>query len=142
MLDTDSEIIQSMNTKLQVNNFPETHTKEEIRKICGVFGNVKSIDLIKDTLTGQFKGSIHVEYTSEIEAKRAHSSMMGFKIDENVLFVKKLTTITAPNQGGMEGEMFKALIEDKPTECLMIKNIVSLEEIESRIDYKELEFDV
>lgn len=86
-----------MNTKLQVNNFPETHSKEEIRKICAVFGKVKSIDLIKDTLTGQFKGSIHVEYTSEIEAKRAHSSMMGFKIDENVLFVKKLTTITAPN---------------------------------------------
>jgi hypothetical protein len=38
--------------------------------------------------------------------------------------------------------MFKQLIEDKPTCCLCLKNIVVQSEIESRIDYKELEFDV
>jgi len=34
------------------------------------------------------------------------------------------------------------LIEDKPTCCICLKNVVMLSEIESRIDYKELEFDI
>ena len=41
-----------------------------------------------------------------------------------------------------DGEMLKQLIEDKPTTCLCLKNIVKKSEIEHRIDYKELEFDV
>jgi hypothetical protein len=46
------------------------------------------------------------------------------------------------NLQSADGEMFKLLIEDKPTTCLCLQNIVKSEEIESRIDYKELEFDV
>ena len=38
--------------------------------------------------------------------------------------------------------MFKQLIEDKPATCLCLKNVVVTSEIESRFDYKELEFDV
>lgn len=34
------------------------------------------------------------------------------------------------------------MIEDKPTPCLILKNVVKLEEIESRDDYKELEGDI
>ena len=41
-----------------------------------------------------------------------------------------------------DGEIFKALIEDTPTPCLCLKNLVKAEEIDSRIEYKELEFDV
>ena len=33
-------------------------------------------------------------------------------------------------------------MEDKPTSCLILKNVVKLEEIESRDDYKELELDI
>ena len=82
-----------------------------------------------------------MEFTTESEAKAAHSSMMGLKIEDQVLYVKKLTSISAPTQEG-SGEVFKALIEDKPTKCLCLKNVVSLDEIEERIDYKELEFDI
>ena len=67
--------------------------------------------------------------------------MMGLKIEDLVLHVKKITSISAPTQDG-NGEVFKALIEDKPTKCLCLKNIVNLDEIEERIDYKELEFDI
>ena len=73
-----------------------------------------------------------------MEAKSASGSMMGFKIDDSVLFVKKLTTISAPSTS-LEGEVFKSLIEDKPTSCLILKNVVKLEEIDGREDYKELE---
>lgn len=122
-------------------NFPDTHSLSMIQKICEVFGNVKNIDIIKDPMTSEFKGTVHVEFQSEAEAKHAHSSMMGLKIEDQILYVKKITSISAPTQDGT-GEVFKALIEDKPTLCLCLKNLVSLEEIEERMDYKELEFDV
>jgi splicing factor U2AF 65 kDa subunit len=73
--------IQALNTKLHVSNFPPTHTKEMIYKICEVFGKVKTLDLLKDPATGEFKGQIHVEYNDEIDAKKAHTGLMGFKMD-------------------------------------------------------------
>ena len=83
-----------------------------------------------------------MEYDNEMEAKRAFTGMMGFKVAEgSVLFVKRLTTISAPATQ-IEGEVFKALIEDKPTECLILKNCLSLEEMTERDDYKELEIAV
>jgi RNA recognition motif-containing protein len=131
----------SMNNKLEISNFPEEHTIDMIEEICKIFGKVKQIDMIKDPNTSRFKGIVHVEYSSEGEAKYAFSSMMGLKIEENRLFVKKITSISAPTQDG-NGEMFKALIEDKPTSCLQLRNVLQIEEIEERMDYKELEFDV
>ena len=133
--------MSSLNTKLEIVNFPITHSLSMIQKICEVFGTVKNIDLIKDPLTSEFKGTVHVEFTTESEAKAAHSSMIGLRIEDQVLYVKKLTSISAPTQEG-SGEVFKALIEDKPTKCLCLKNVVNLDEIEERIDYKELEFDI
>lgn len=43
---------------------------------------MKHIDIIKDPLTSKFKGTVHIEFSNEIEAKKAHSSMMGLKIEE------------------------------------------------------------
>lgn len=73
-----------------------------------------------------------------MDAKKGFNGMMGLKIGENVLFVKRLTTISAPSTS-IEGEVFKSLIEDRPTCVLLLKNCVKLEEIENRDDYKELE---
>ena len=133
--------MSSLNTKLEIMNFPITHTLSMIQKICEVFGNVKNIDIIKDPITSEFKGTVHVEFLTEAEAKNAYSSMMGLKIEDQILFVKKITSISAPTQEG-SGEVFKSLIEDKPTKCLCLKNVVNLDEIEERMDYKELEFDI
>ena len=55
--------------------------------------------------------------------------------------MKKITSISAPTQDGT-GEVFKALLEDQPTRCLCLKNVVEPEEIEERFDYLELEFDI
>ena len=133
-----SNVITSMNTKLLVSNFPETHTKDMMTKICEVFGKVKNVDLLKDTSTGEFRGQVHVEYETELDAKKGFNGMMGLNVGGSVLFVKRLTTISAPTTS-LEGEVFKSLIEDKPTACLCLKNLVKPEEIEARDDYKELE---
>ena len=76
-----------------------------------------------------------------MDAKKGSTGMMGLKVAENLLFVKRLTTISAPSTS-LEGEVFKSLIEDKPTCCLLIKNLVKPEEIDARDDYKELEASV
>lgn len=121
-----------------VSNFPANHSKEMIWKICEVFGKVKNVDLLKDITTGEFRGQVNVEFEDELEAKKGYTGLMGFKIEEKVLFVKRLTTISAPTTQ-LDGEVFKNLIEDKPTECLMLKNCVNLEEMTDRDDYKDLE---
>ena len=129
-----------MNTKLNISNFPSTHTKENILKICEVFGKVKTVDMLKDPTTGEFKGQVNVEYTDEIEAKKAHTGIMGLKVGEGaVLYVKRLTTISAPNANYEGGEIFKSLLDDDPTPCIMIRGLVVKEEIEVKDDYKELE---
>jgi hypothetical protein len=81
-----------------------------------------------------------------MDAKKGYNGMMGLKVTDqfnidHVLHVKRLTTISAPTTS-IEGEVFKSLIEDKPTACLVLKNVIKLEEIECRDDYKELEWDV
>lgn len=79
-----------------------------------------------------------MEYIDEVEAKKGHTGMMGLKVGDGLLFVKRLTTISTPT-ANIDGEMFKALLEDKPTTCLMLRNLLAKEEIDSREDYKELE---
>lgn len=134
----DNAALQAMNTKLHITNFPVTHTKDMILQICEVFGKVKTVDLLKDPATGEFKGQVHVEYMDEVEAKKAHTGMIGFQIGDSILYVKRLTTIATPS-ANLDGEMFKALLDDSPTPCLMLRNLIVKEEIESREDYKEIE---
>lgn len=54
------------------------------------------MDLLKDVTTGEFKGQVNVEFEDELEAKKGFTGLMGFKIEEKVLFVKRLTTVSAP----------------------------------------------
>jgi hypothetical protein len=61
-----------------------------IRKICEVFGNVNEVELVIDSHSGRFSGVVNVEFSSELEAKRASSAMMGFKVQDYVLDVRKI----------------------------------------------------
>ncbi len=72
LLGSDNPALLAMNTKLHITNFPVTHTKEMILRICEVFGKVRTLDLLKDPATGEFKGQIHVDFIDEVEAKKAH----------------------------------------------------------------------
>jgi RNA recognition motif. (a.k.a. RRM, RBD, or RNP domain) len=112
-----------------------------ISPICEVFGKVKALDLLKDPTTGEFKGQIHVEYFDEVDAKKGHTGMMGLKVGEGVLYVKRLTTLATPT-ANIEGEVFKSLLDDTPTPCLMLRNLLQKDEMENLQDYKELELSV
>jgi hypothetical protein len=85
---------------------------------------------------------VQVEYATEMEASRAYNCMIGLKIEDEVLQVKKLM----PGEGSQTytetGEVFRQMLDDKPTYCLMIKDVVKPSGLENRIDYKEMEFDI
>jgi len=100
-------------------------------------------------MTGKFTGNILALYSSSIDAKRALHGMTGLKVEDSVLLTKKLSGNQSIGQGAGgvdqqvgEEEVFQALIEDRATKVLCLKNVVDLEEIKARMDYKELEFDV
>ena len=112
-----------LNCRIKVMNFPLDHSEHQIKKICEVFGEVVNLELITDPNSGYFTGNVNVDFATEIEARRAHSSMMGFKIEDCVLDVKKVTPAEIQSSAA-DGEMFKQLIDDKPTCCLCLKGIV------------------
>jgi hypothetical protein len=57
-IDSSNSVFQNMNVKLMVEGFPPQHSEDMIKNILKLFGKVKNMDLIKDTTTGEFKGSI------------------------------------------------------------------------------------
>jgi hypothetical protein len=77
-----------------------------------------------------------------MEAQRAFNCMLGLKIEDEVLQVKKMQPGEGAQNFGETGEVFRQLLDDKPTYCLMIKNVVKPEGLDQRIDYKEMEFDI
>jgi hypothetical protein len=73
--------------------------------------------------------------------------MMGTQVGQSVLHVKKCQPPTedelAEELGdAAENEIFRQIIEDKATNCLVINNLVSLLENHTPEDFKELEFDI
>jgi hypothetical protein len=85
-------------------------------------------------------------YSSPNDAKKALHGMTGLRVDDTVLLTKKLSGNMTIGNGekteGGEEEVFQSLIEDRATPILCLKNVVDIAEIERRIDYKELEFDI
>ena len=73
--------------------------------------------------------------------------MTGLEVGKNILYVKKVQAPTEEEnpeiaEQGANEEVFRQIIEDKATSCLVIKNLVSLAENHQPEDFKELEFDI
>jgi RNA recognition motif-containing protein len=60
-----------------------------IRKICEVFGTIKNLDMVTDN-TERFRGVVNIEFSSEVEAKRAQTAIMGFKVEDSILESRKI----------------------------------------------------
>jgi RNA recognition motif-containing protein len=52
-------------SKLLVNNLPKIFDEEAVRKFLKTFGRIKSLEMIKDPITGNYSGQCHVEYETE-----------------------------------------------------------------------------
>lgn len=50
--------------RLDISNFPRSHTEDTIRDFCGEFGEVKDVELVIDE-NGGFDGRAYVDFENE-----------------------------------------------------------------------------
>jgi RNA recognition motif-containing protein len=77
-----------MGKDLYVGNISFNATEEDILKLFSVAGRVKSIHLLKDPKTGQFKGCGFVKM-ADIEAKEAIATLDGTLLVDRVITVSE-----------------------------------------------------
>jgi len=123
------------NQRLLISGFPPDHSEKLIFELCNCFAKVVAVESVKDS-HGKFDGAAYVDFESEFEAKQAFSSMMVLNVGSKVFYVKKRQPPTEEEPIAQQRalgidvsaneEVFKQIIEDKPTRCLVMKNIVSI----------------
>ena len=78
-----------MNKKLYVGNLSSEATEDELRYNFSQAGNVLSVSLIKDRMTGLNKGFGFVEMESEEGARKAIESFNGGELHGKVIVVSE-----------------------------------------------------
>jgi RNA recognition motif-containing protein len=76
-----------MQVKLYVGNLAPTTTEGDLRTLFAKAGQIASVALIKDRVTGEAKGFAFVEMYTRAEAQKAISMFNGVKIGERELKV-------------------------------------------------------
>lgn len=128
-------------TKLKVINWPIEYTENEIRQILEVCGEIKELELIKDENTGKYKGEIYVQYNNEEDSRKAETTLMGMKIQDAYLHIKKVQTTTTLQNDGTEGPKIWQE-ECNPCSCLTLTNLLIPESITDPLEYAEVEDEV
>jgi RNA recognition motif-containing protein len=52
-------------SKLLVSNLPLNFDEDAVYKFMRTFGKIKSLEMIKDPITGNYSGQCHIEYETE-----------------------------------------------------------------------------
>ena len=78
-----------MGKKLYVGNLPYTATQESLEKAFGEYGEINSVNVIKDRDSGQSKGFAFVEMTREGEADKAVLELDGSMMDDREIKVNE-----------------------------------------------------
>ncbi len=66
-----------MSQSLYVGNFPYATTEDELRGMCAEHGNVESVRIITDRMTGQSRGFGFVDMGTEQEAQAVITALDG-----------------------------------------------------------------
>ena len=78
-----------MGRKLYVGNLPYSATQDSLETTFGKFGDVNSVNLIKDRDSGQSKGFAFVEMTRDGDAEKAIHELDGTMMDEREIKVNE-----------------------------------------------------
>ena len=93
-----------MATKLYVGGLPYATTEDEIRTAFSAAGNVASVAIIMDKMTGRSKGFGFVEMSSDAEAQAAVEMMHGKDFGGRTLTVSEARPLEdRPRTGGGNG---------------------------------------
>src|SRR5688572_4831539 len=88
-----------MNKKLFVGNLSFSTGEDRLREAFEPFGDIQSVAVISDRMTGQSRGFGFVEYASASDAQRALESLNGSEVDGRAINV----TVAREREGGPRG---------------------------------------
>ena len=92
-----------MGKKLYVGNLPYTVTQDELETTFGAFGEINSVQVIKDRDTGQSKGFAFVEMTRDGDADRAVSELDGSMMSDREIKVNVAKPMRTGGGGNRQG---------------------------------------
>ncbi len=78
-----------MAKKLYVGNLPYTITEDELKEVFARNGEVQSVRIITDAVTGRSKGFGFVEMTSDEDAGKAIAGLNGTALSERTINVSE-----------------------------------------------------
>ena len=74
---------------IYIGNLSQQANEEDLREAFGAFGNVKSVNIIKDKFTGVSRGFGFVEMENKTEAQAAMQELNGSEIKGNHIIVNE-----------------------------------------------------
>lgn len=89
-----------VNMKIFVGNLSRSATPEALRQEFEKFGQVVSVDIVKDKFSGESKGFGFVEMPSKTEAEAAISGLSGREVDGKSLNVNEARPRNDDRRGG------------------------------------------
>jgi RNA recognition motif-containing protein len=89
-----------VNMKIFVGNLSRSATPEALRQEFEKFGQVVSVDIVKDKFSGESRGFGFVEMPSKTEAQAAISGLSGREVDGKSLNVNEARPRNDDRRGG------------------------------------------
>ncbi len=90
--------------RIYVGSLSSEITEEELRQEFEAFGEVESVDIITDKISGRPKGFGFVEMASKSEAEAALTSLNGKTLKERTIVVNEARPRTDNRGGGGYGD--------------------------------------
>jgi len=85
---------------IYVGNLSSEVTEEELREAFEAFGQVESVNIVKDRLSGQPRGFGFVEMPAKAEAQAAITGLNGKELGERTLVVNEARPRSEGGRGG------------------------------------------
>ncbi len=85
---------------IYVGNLPSEVTEEELREAFEAFGQVESVNIVKDRLSGHPRGFGFVEMPAKAEAQAAITGLNGKELGERTLVVNEARPRSEGGRGG------------------------------------------
>jgi len=92
-----------MGVEIYIGHLSGTVTENEVQKLFSVAGTVTSVHLVKDPVSGKYRGCGYVRMSTEDEAREAIDLLNGAMLGDRLIIVKEATKIFGKKKGSPGG---------------------------------------
>jgi len=96
-----------MGSRLYVGNLSYSTTESQLKDLFEVHGEIASVAIVLDRMSGRSRGFGFVEFASESDAQKAIEAMHGSEVDGRTLTVNEARARTEGNRRGPSGGGFR-----------------------------------